>query len=532
MKTNWLYRYPFFLSLTEVKTFDKYFTFSFITFDLSFFTLKKITLGIIRKQTIIGSIFSYSGAILGMVNTAILFPRFLSTAEVGLLTWLIATTMMAAQFSGLGFGAVISRLFPYFRNEENQHNGFMFILFCVGILGFVLSLIAYFAFLPFAANYFKGDDILNLNYLIYLIPLVFFSLFFNLFDAYNRVLYDAVSGTFFRDIIFRLIVLGSLLLFWRDYINFDQLVFVYVTAYCLPAVLLFTLLIKRKQVSFKPKLNFIKPDLKKIMIDTSLYGILNNFGDKIAAQIDKFMIVGLLSLGANGVFTVMSYFGVLVSMPSRTLNKISSTVIAEAWKKKDLKTISKTYAQSGLHQFMVACLLFVGLWVNIDNVLEIVTPEYFEGKYVVFFIGLSNVVLMLSGISGVVIQNSPAYRKQSLFLGVYAIIIVISNAIMIPLWGIIGAAAASFAASLCFNLMKYLFLLKRYKFQPFNYRYLLVMVCALISYYIAYLLPKQDSFIIDIIVRGAVVSLIYIALSIAFHISEDLNAYVKKIIKK
>jgi len=58
------------------------------------------------------------------------------------------------------------------------------------------------------------------------------------------------------------------------------------------------------------------------------------------------------------------------------------------------------------------------------------------------------------------------------------------------------------------------------------------MVCALISYYIAYLLPKQDSFIIDIIVRGAVVSLIYIALSIAFHISEDLNAYVKKIIKK
>lgn len=489
-------------------------------------------MGIIRKQTIIGSIFSYAGAIIGFVNIAFLYPLILSTEEVGLLSWLIAATMMAAQFSTLGFGAVISRLFPYFRNEENQHNGFMFILFCVGLLGFAISLVAYFSFQPFAANYFNGDDTLNLNYLIYLIPLVFFSLFFNLFDAYNRVLYDAVSGTFFRDIIFKLIVLASLVLLLEDYINFNQLVFIYVSAYCLPAVLLFGLLIKRKQVSFKPKLNFIKPDLKKIMIDTSLYGLLNNFGDKIASQIDKLMLTGMLTLGATGIFTVMASFGILISMPSRTLNKISSTIIAEAWKKKDLETISKTYAQSGLHQFMVACLLFVGLWVNIDNVLEIVTPEYIEGKYVVFFIGLSNVVLMLSGISGVVIQNSPAYRKQSLFLGIYAIIIVISNAIMIPLWGIIGAAAASFTASLCFNLMKYLFLLKQYKFQPFNYRYLLVVVSALISYYIAYLLPKQDSFIIDIIVRGAIVSLIYIALSLSFRISKDFNDLAMKLIKR
>ena len=133
-------------------------------------------MGIIRKQTIIGSIFSYVGAIIGLANVAFLYPRFLSTEEVGLLSWLIATTMMAAQFSGLGFGAVISRLFPYFRNEENQHNGFMFILFCVGLLGFVISLVAYASLHPFAANYFSGDEAFNLNYLIYLIPLVFFSI--------------------------------------------------------------------------------------------------------------------------------------------------------------------------------------------------------------------------------------------------------------------------------------------------------------------------------------------------------------------
>lgn len=440
--------------------------------------------------------------------------------------------MMLAQFSTLGFGAVISRIFPYFRDEKNQHNGFMFILFCVGLLGFTLALLAYFSFQPFASSYIKSDETFNLNYFIYLIPLIFFSLFYNLFDAYNRVLYDAISGTFLKDIVFKIIVFASLILLSLNFIDFSQLVFIYVAAYCLPTVLLFALLIKRKQVSFKPNLKFIKPNLRKVMIDTSMYGLLNNFGDKIATQIDKLMLTGMLSFGATGVFTVMANFGVLISMPSRTLNKISSTIIAEAWRKKDLQAISKTYTQSSLHQFMLACLLFIGLWVNIDNILQIVTPEYTEGKYVVFFIGLSNVVLMLSGISGVLIQNSPAYRKQSLFLGIYAIIIVVSNAIMIPIWGIIGAAAASFVASFCFNLMKYIFLLKRYNFQPLNYRYLLVLISAFVAYYIAYLFPKQDLYFIDIIVRCSIVSIVYISLSLGFRISKDFNAYAIKRIKR
>ena len=273
---------------------------------------KNCTLGIIRQQTIKGSAISYVGAILGLVNTGILFPRILSEDQIGLLNWLVAITTIAAQFSSFGFNNVTARLFPYFRNEKQRHNGFLFILFWVGMVGFMLSLISYFVLQPVAVDIYKDDSSLYLDYLYYLIPLVFFTLYFNLFDGYNRMMYDAVSGTFFRDIVFKLINLSIILLFWQNILDFSQFVFFYVLAFCLPTVLLFLLLIKRKQISFTPNLKFVRPNLRKSMISVSLYGILNGLSDKLANQIDRIMIVSYVGLGANGIYATMANFGVLV----------------------------------------------------------------------------------------------------------------------------------------------------------------------------------------------------------------------------
>ena len=488
-------------------------------------------MGIIRQQTIKGTVVSYIGAILGLVNTGILFPQFFATDQIGLIFWLGAITTVAAQFSTLGFNNVTARLFPYFRNENVNHNGYLFILFWVGMTGFVLALISYFVLQPVAVDLYKEDSPLYLDYLIFLIPLVFFTLFYNLFEGYNRVMYDAVSGTIFRDIVFKLLNLSFILLFVFEVIDFSQFVFYYVLAYCSPTVFLFMLLWWRGQISFASNLKFITPELRKSITSVSLYGILNGLSDKLANQIDRIMIVSYIGLGANGIFGIMSYFGVLVSMPARSLRKISSTVIAEAWKRNDLKTISKIYSQSGLHQFMLGCLLFIGIWINIDNVFDIVTDKFIDGRYVVFFIGLAHVVQMLSGVSGVIIQSSPYYKMQTVFMGSYGLLVIVSNAIMIPIWGINGAAIASLLSTLIFNLAKFLFLFKKYQLQPFNKKYLLVVLISLVAYFSGYLLPKMDSYLIDIVLRSSLVGGLYLALSYALHISTDFNEFVKKQLK-
>ncbi len=149
----------------------------------------------------------------------------------------------------------------------------------------------------------------------------------------------------------------------------------------------------------------------------------------------------------------------------------------------------------------------------------------------IFFIGLAHVIQMLSGVSGVVIQSSPYYKMQTVFMGSYGLLVIITNLIMIPLWGINGAAIASLLSTLFFNLAKYLFLYNKYQLQPLNRKYLLVILISLIAYFSGYLLPQLDWYLLDIAVRSCLVGGVYVILSFALRISTDFNMFVKKQLK-
>ena len=116
-------------------------------------------------------------------------------------------------------------------------------------------------------------------------------------------------------------------------------------------------------------------------------------------------------------------------------------------------------------------------------------------------------------------------------MGTYGVLVIITNLIMIPLWGINGAAIASLTSTFCFNLFKYLFLLKQYKLQPFNYKYLLVILISILAYYAGYVMPKLDWFVLDILVRSSLVGVVYLVLTVALKISNDLNQYLRKLLQ-
>lgn len=486
-------------------------------------------MGIIRQQTIKGSILSYIGAILGFINTAILFPRILSTEEIGILNWLIASSTIISQFSSLGFTNVTNKLFPYFRSEKNANNGFSFLLITVGFIGSMLGLLIFYLIHILKIGNAYEPSMALASYVYFLVPLIVCSIFIYLLDAYNRAMYDSVSGTLFREVVFKVLCLLTIILFLFKIISFTNFVLLYCAAFCLPAFMLLILQIKRKQISLKPNLSFINKKLAREMLSVSFYGTINSFNDKLANNIDKIMIVSIIGLSGNGIFATMANFGVLVSLPARSLKRIASTVIAEAWKKNDIETINKIYLKSSLHQFMAACFLFIGIWINIDNIIIIIGQKYASGKYVILYIGLMHVIQMLAGVSGTIIQNSKYYRVQTVLLSTYGFMIIVSNYVFIPWWGITGAALASLISCFIFNLGKYLFLLRKYKMQSLSYKIPLVILAAIIAYLSAFSIPRINFWFLDLAIRSSVIAIIYLAILYKLNISEDYNSLIRKI---
>ena len=99
-------------------------------------------MGIIEKQATQNALYSYLGAILGFISVLWL-SHSLSTDENGLIRILISISTLLAQFSSLGFSAVTTRLFPYFRNKDKGHHGFLFYAIIVSLVGFLLCWIVF-----------------------------------------------------------------------------------------------------------------------------------------------------------------------------------------------------------------------------------------------------------------------------------------------------------------------------------------------------------------------------------------------------
>jgi O-antigen/teichoic acid export membrane protein len=251
-------------------------------------------------------------------------------------------------------------------------------------------------------------------------------------------------------------------------------------------------------------------------------------GSIFVFNIDKIFINQMLDLSNTGVYTIAFYFGTLVVIPSRPLLKISGTLIAEAWKQDDIAQIRSIYYKSCLNQFIIGGFLFLGIWANIDNILAILGADYLQSKWVIFFIGLGYLIDMSTGANGLIISYSKYYKIALFFITTMIIASVALLYFLIPVWGINGAAIAIATALLINNLMRYFFLLYKYKFQPFNIKFILIAACYIGIYLGLQLIPQLNTFP-DLLVRGGLITVATVVVCLVFPISEDIQFLIRKI---
>lgn len=484
-------------------------------------------MGIIIKQSIKGSIWSYLGVAVGFVTTAYLFPNYLSTDTIGLFSLLLSWSLLFAQFSSLGFHGVTSRLFPYFRNKEKGHNGYLFIAFLVMLAGFILFLVFFWFFRPYLVDSNLEKSKLFADYIDLLIPLTLFALLFVQLDTFNKLLYNAVFGTFLQEFLQRILIFTVTLFFVFNVLNLHQLVLAYVIAVCAKTVVLIGFLLANGELNLKPNFRFIDPKLRKEMISVAAYSILTGLGGSIVFNIDKILVNQMLGLSATGVYTIAFFFGTLVVIPSRPLLRITGTLIADAWKRNDIAYIADVYKKSCLNQFIIGAFLFGGIWINIDNILIILGPAYAEAKWVIFFIGLAYLVDMATGANAQIIAYSQHYRVALYFILVLIILVVTSMFFLIKLWGITGGAVAIALSFTINNLIRFVFLKMKFQLQPFSLSFFLVFAAFFLAFFASGLIPDLP-LVWSILAKSSAFTLVFGMAVIGFNVSEDASETVKK----
>jgi O-antigen/teichoic acid export membrane protein len=266
------------------------------------------------------------------------------------------------------------------------------------------------------------------------------------------------------------------------------------------------------------------------MIDVGLFGIVGGFSGVLVLNIDVIMVERMIDLKAAGIYTITFFFGSLILIPLRSMGKISSVIIAEAWKTNNMKVISDIYKKSSISLSVIGFLLFIGIWANIDNVFMMIGDKYLSGKYVILVLGIANLIDIALGVNPHIILNSKHYRYISYFLLIYVALLIVTNLIFIPIYGILGAAIASLLSKIIYDLIKYLFLYRTYKLQPFDRNYLFLLMISGFVYAGSLLIPPFSNYLIDILIRSSFIALLFTALVYYTRLSSDINHRIESIL--
>lgn len=489
-------------------------------------------MGIVIKQAVRTTVYSYVGALLGFLTVWYMNRNWLSTEQNGLLNLLISISLITGSLSNLGMAGVTTRMFPHFRDSDKKHNGFLFYPLVVTIIGFILFVAIYFVFKDDVVARNLEKSRLFADNIHYILPLTFFLALFYIFDAYSRSVYLTTAGVVVKEVLLRLVILLAAYLYHIGIIGFDSFVLIYCAAFCAIGIAMAIYLFTENEFHIARLKGYLSLPLKKEMRKVAGYSVITGLSSLLISSIDKIIVNDKLGLASAGVFAIATYFGSIIQIPARSIVRIASSVVADSWKSGDLENIRTVYHKTCLNQMILGTILFLAIWVNLDYVMILMPPEYAAGKWVIVLMAFAYLIDMSTGVNGVIIATSKYFRYDTYFMVLLVIVTSLTNLWLIPVYGLTGAALAACFTYFLYNLLRYLFIWKKFGMQPYTVDFAKVILFAAIAFFLAIAIPSIGETYIDIMIRGLMVGISFALMIYKSGVAPDINHTIENVLSK
>jgi Membrane protein involved in the export of O-antigen and teichoic acid len=491
-------------------------------------------MGIIIRQSMKGTLVTYIGAFIGFLTTFFIVTKYLDPEIFGLSQALRAAALMLSALALLGTNVSMVRFFPHFKTDDGKNNGFFFYVLTIPFIGFVLATAAILLFKEPILSYFSQNSALLVDYFYWLIPLTFFFLYWTVFETYSSVLYRIAVPSFIREIVFRVLLIAVYLLYAFHVIDLTGFVLSFTLVYSITMGCTFFYVSRISHLSISGNRSVVSRSLKKEFFTFSGVLILGSVGATAINSIDIFMISGELGLADAGIYSIAFFMIAIVEIPSRSITSISTPIASCAMKVGNMEEVGRLYKKVSLHQLLIGGIIFILIWINVDNIYKIIPngSVYADGKWVIFFLGIARLIQVTLGFGNNLISYSKYFRWTLYFTLFIAALTVFTNSLLIPRFGIAGAAmAVLISCSISYSLQQWVVQMKL-KLNPFSIGILKTVGIVLLLLGINFLLPQFNNPFIDLIFRSVVIGILSILLICLLHLSEEVDWIFKSFLQK
>lgn len=492
----------------------------------------------IRRQSIISSVVIYIGFGIGLFNIYLFTKQGVFLDEqYGLYNAFIAIATMMMAFSSLGMPTYIYKFYPYYKEHlPDKKNDQAAIALVTGIIGFVLILIAGFALKPLVVKKYITNAPDIVTYYEWIFPLGFGLLIFTLLEAWAWQIHKSVFTNLLKEVFWRLFTTILIVLFAFGIINFDVFVKIFSFSYPFIALVLLTYLLFTKKIHFNFSFSKVSRRFSKSIVKLSSFVYVGLIVFNLSLVFDSLVISSVLddALTQLAVYSVAQNIASMIQAPQRGIIAASISHLSKAWKDKNMELIQKVYQRSSINQLIFACGLYSLVILNLTDAVVTfqLKDTYLNAYYVIIFLGLTKVIDMGTGVNSQIIATSTFWK----FEFVSGIILLI---VMLPLsylftkeYGIVGTAVAQLISISVYNLVRIVFLWKKFRLFPFSIHTLQTLLLAGISYAACYFAFVNIHGWAGLFLRSIVFILLYAAGAIYMKLSPDIQPVLQTIKKR
>jgi O-antigen/teichoic acid export membrane protein len=492
-------------------------------------------MSVIRKQTILNTLFSYFGVFIGTITQAYVVPNYLSTEQNGILQLLMSYMFIVAQIASLGFNNAGNRFFTFFRDPEKSHKGYLNLGLKFTALGVAISYLALFLLKSTLVKNAGEKSNLFENYYWLIYPISLATVLFNLFDNFLKSNYQTVWGTFLSQFLQRFLIFLSLFLIIFKITDFENFTIFWAIGLSIPTLLIVFQAFSTPGGNLKSESFFKNWNKKQEFFTFSMISTLTGISTLIIAHLDKILIYRYLGLSMTGIYGTVSLFGSVMGMSYMAVVKASAAIVIDSINTHDIPKLERIYKKSALTQFAFGCLVIIGVYFSIDHLFHFIKPQYEVGKNALLLIGFAKLIDLSNGINGLILSNSKYYKIDTILVITFVGLLLILNNLLIPNYGLNGAGLAVLISMVYYNFTRTLVVYIVFGIHPFSKKQFLVGVLALSLLLIGWLFGREIVFFqnhfISLTFKSVGILVLFILFILVLKIVPELNKLWIKYIK-
>lgn len=490
----------------------------------------------IRKQSIKGTIWVYLGFGIGAIITYLFTHKSWFTAEeYGLTRFLLENGMTVAAFATLGTNFYIFKLFPYYKdNISNNKNDLLGTALRIIAISFTVTVLFMWLLKPLVIKKFFTNSPILVEYFYLLIPAGFTFLALNIIEAYAYAFKKAVTISFLKEVVVRIYSLALILLKIFGVINLDTFIYLFSVQFFIVSVVICFILYKENNLWLSFKASYVTKKFKKVIINILLLTALTVVVNVLRISIDVTVLAAKRGLDDVAIFGLVTYFAIIMTAPMRTLNGVTIPILSLCWKEKNYAEIARIYKRTSINLLAYALVIFSLVLLNFENAINFfnLNPIYLNGKNVFIILGIVNIIELGTGVNGQIIGTSSFFRFELWTSILLTALIIPLSYFLTDKYGILGPAVANLISFTIYNTIRYLFLWKKFKMQPFSFKTLELLIIAAACFTITHYLFSGKEGLLFLIIRSSLFCILF-AVAVYFrNISPDVKQVIETVKKR